>query len=156
MHIHILIRSLVCAAWILALSTQAIPASQEEAAPASASIVDIEISFKLDTRTTQALYMGERWVSPPAYSGAQTGKVFIVQAKAEGVDARGRVTDISPTWTVDDPEMVEVSPAQSHQVEITVRRVGQSSLNVEFKGFSKKLAVKAVIKDDVIQVQISQ
>ena len=149
-----LIRSLALAALFMILPLAALSASQEAASPDAASVTDMEFSFKLDPRVTQGVYMGERWVSPSKYSGVQTGETFTVEAKAEGVDGRGKVTDISPTWTPSDPDMVGVSPAEGHKVEITVRRAGESTLNVSSQGFSKKLLIKATYGDNTIQVDI--
>lgn len=151
-----LIRSLALAALIVILPSVALSASQEATGPAATSVTDMELSFKLDSKVTQAVYMGERWVSPPTYSGVQTGKTFTVEAKAEGVDAKGKLTDISPAWTPSDPDMVGVSPAKGHKVEITVRSVGESTLDVSSQGFSRKLLIKATYRDNAIQVDISQ
>lgn len=101
--------------------------------------------------------MGDRWVSPPTYtSTVQAGQEITVEARARGIDARGKTININPKWTPADPEMVAVSPKQGRQVKITVRGAGKSSLEVSSQGFSMKLSIKATYKNNLIQVEISQ
>lgn len=115
----------------------------------------IQISYKLDPRLTSGLYMGERWVSPPTYTCVQAGKSCTVEARAQGLDAKGKPFAISPEWIPEDPDMVTVSPRQGYAVKITVQRAGQTSLKVSSEGVSKELAIKAAYKGDTIQVEIS-
>jgi hypothetical protein len=117
---------------------------------------NIKVSYKLDPRLTQSLYMGERWVSPPTYSTAQDGQTSTVQARAYGVDAMGKPLAISPEWTPADPEMVTVSPSRGNEVNIIVKRAGQSRVKVTFQGISKVLAIKAVEQGGTMQVEITQ
>lgn len=131
--------------------------SDDNAVPATAALTDIKVTYKLDPRLTRSLYMGDRWVSPPTYtSTVQAGKEITVEARARGIDARGKTMNINPKWIPADPEMVAVSPQQGRQVKITVRRAGKSSLEVASQGFSKKLSIKATYKSNLIQVEISQ
>lgn len=124
---------------------------------APAQLMDIQASFKLDPRLTQSLYMGERWVSPPTYTGVrQEGKEYILDARAHGIDAKRRRIPISPEWIPSDPEMVVVSPAQGDAVTITVKRAGESRLRVAAHGFSKELLIKAMNEGNAIEVVISQ
>jgi hypothetical protein len=121
-------------------------ARQTKAVPSAlsrpAALADINVSFKLDPRLTRSLYMGDRWVSPPTYSGVQE-KVFTVDARVQGLDANGQSVDITPKWIPEDPEMVTVSPAVGNAVQITVQRAGRTSLKVTSQGFSKILYIKA-------------
>jgi hypothetical protein len=150
------LRLLVLAALILALLAGGAPA-QKAASPEAAALRDIKVSFKLDPLITKALYMGDRWVSPPTFMAVQDGqKPLTIEAKALGLDAQGKETKISPAWTPADPGMVQVSPGQGHQVEITVRRAGQSTLKVDFQGISKTLSVQAKPLGNVLVVEISQ
>src|SRR6266511_4886793 len=135
-------------------------APQNKAVPAAmsrpAALADISVSFKLDPRLTRGLYMGDRWVSPPTYSGVQDGK-FTVDARVQGVDAKGEPVDISPKWIPSDPKMVTVSPGQGNAVQITVQRAGQSSLQVTSQGFTRTLSIKAAAyRGNAIQAEISQ
>lgn len=142
------------AALILILPARGIHASEAAARPAALPLADIEVSFQLDPRLTRGLYMGERWVSPPTYVGAAGQDT--VKARAEGFDARGKPVGTSPEWIPADPEMVAVSPGKGKEVRITVRRAGQSTLNVTSPGFSKELIVKATTRGNALQVEISQ
>jgi len=144
-------RSLVLAAWILL-----VPAGVIEAAPATdpAAAGDIRFSFKLDPRLAGGTYGGERWVSPPSYTGI--GGQDSVEARAKVLDAAGASLDIGPTWTADDPAMVSVTPAQGNRVTITVKRAGASRLRVSAQGVSKDLSVTAAVRNDLLQVRIAQ
>ena len=122
--------------------------------PSDAAIADIKVSFKLDSRLTQGLYMGERWVSPPTYVGASAQHT--VEAKVYGLDAKGIARNITPQWIPADPEMVTVSPTEGSEVEITVNRTGESRLEVTTKEVSKELTIKAVNQGTGIQVEIAQ
>jgi hypothetical protein len=127
-----------------------------EAGPAALS--SIMILFKLDSRMSGPTYGGERWVSPPTFSFAQGGNQLTVEAKAQGLDAKGRPVDISPTWIPADPEMVTITTGQRNEVKITVKRVGQTSLEVVSQGVSKKMSVKATATQGgkALQVEITQ
>ena len=119
-------------------------------------LAGINVSFKLDPRLTQSLYMGERWVSPPTYSGVQEG-YYTLEARVQGRDIKGRPMQISPEWIPADPEMVTVSPSQGNQVQITVKRAGESSLKVVSEEVSKTLSIKATYPNNsAIQVEIIQ
>jgi FKBP-type peptidyl-prolyl cis-trans isomerase FklB len=134
---------------VLALAAQTLLA--QERAPA---LADIKVSFKLDPRLTQGLYMGERWVSPATYTGT-TGQ-DTVEARILGMNAQGKPVSVSPRWIPSDPEMVTVSPGQGGQVTITVKRAGESRLQVTSAGVSKELLVKATQRDKIMQVEIAQ
>jgi hypothetical protein len=112
------------------------------------------VSFKLDPRLTQGLYMGDRWVSPPTYVGATAQDT--VEARVQGLDAQGKARSVKPEWIPADPGMVAVTPALGDQVKITVRRAGESKLNVVSAGVSKELSIKAVYQDNAIRVEIAQ
>jgi hypothetical protein len=133
------------------------PDPGEGAAPRVATISDLAVSFKLDPRLTRSLYMGDRWVSPPTYMGAQEGNAFTVEARVHGLN-NGERMSISPQWLPSDPEMVAVSPGRGSEVTISVRRAGESTVNIAGPGFSKALAIKAIRTNDgkVLQVEISQ
>jgi FKBP-type peptidyl-prolyl cis-trans isomerase len=123
---------------------------------AAPALTAIKLSFKLNPQLTKGLYMGERWVSPPKYMSAQAGKSITVEARAHGVDAKGKPRTINPTWTPADPEMVTVTPNEGNAVTITVHRAGESSLRVASQGVVKELPIKAVYQGNVIQVEIAQ
>ena len=131
------------------------PAAPAATAP-PAPLRGIDVAFMLDPRLTSGLYMGERWVSPPTYTRVQEGTSLTVAARAAGRDARGTPINISPTWIPADPEMVTVSPGQGNAVQITVHRAGQSRLQVTSQEVSKYLSIKAVARNNGLQVEISQ
>jgi hypothetical protein len=135
---------------MLAASSSSL-ASDEKAAPAAARI---QVAFKLDPRLSGPTYGGERWVSPPTYTGASAQDT--VEARALAVDASRRPTKVTPEWTPSDPDMVTVSPPRGEQVKITVKRAGESSVTVKSGGASRKLVVKAVQTNGNWQVSISQ
>ena len=127
-----------------------------EAGPAV--LTGITVSFKLDHRMSGPTYGGERWVSPPTFTFAHGGKQLTIEAKSQGVDAGGRPMDISPKWTPADPDMVAVTPDQGSEVKITIKRAGQSTLEVASQGYSKMLSIKAtaIHEGKALQVEISQ
>ena len=150
-----LIRLFVLRALVVLLLGGIIHASREAAGQAASSITDIKVSFKLDPSITRGMYMGDRWVSPPTFTGVQEGKEVMVEARVEGLDAKGNPIDIHPTWIPSDPDMVTVSPGQGKEVKITVRRTGQSSLKVVSPGFSRELIIKATDQGNAIKVEIT-
>jgi len=150
-----LIRLLILAVLLSFFPAGVSQAAQKAAAPAAASVADIKVSFKLDSRLTQGMYMGERWVSPPTYTGVREGKEITVDAKAEGLDTWGKPTGIALKWVPADPDMVTVTPGQRNEVKITVRRDGQSSLKIAAAGFSRELLIMATYQGNAIQVNIS-
>jgi len=153
-----LTRLIALAALIGGLLAGIVQVSQAAAGTEGVSLTDIKISFKLDQRLTRGQYMGDLWVSPPTYTRLQDGKELIVEARVEGVDVKGTLMEISPTWTPSDPDMVAVSPGQGKEVKITVKYAGQSSLEVASRGVTKKLSIKAtaIHEGKVLQVEITQ
>lgn len=130
---------------------------RKAALQAPGAAAGIAVSFKLDPRLTRGLYMGDRWVSPPTYtSTVREGSEVTVDARAEGRDAKGRTSEISPRWIPADPEMVTVVPAKGKDVKITVKRAGETKVTVAAAGVSRELAIKAIRKDDTIRVEITQ
>ena len=129
---------------------------EEKAASADAGLKDIKVSFKLDTRLTRSMYMGDRWVSPPRFTPARQGKTATVEASAGGLNGTGKAVKIKPQWIPADPGMVEVTRGQGDDVQITVKRAGESKLMVVAQGFTKELVVKAVDQGEAIAVEIVQ
>lgn len=125
-------------------------------APTAAALSRIEVSFKLDPRLTRSLYMGDRWVSPATFTPSRQGKTVTVEASARGVDAGGRPVRIEPEWTPADPGMVQITKGRGNGADITVKRAGESTLEVAFRGITKRLAVKASERDGALAVEISQ
>lgn len=122
------------------------------------ALTDMKISFKVDPRVTGGMYMGDRWISPPTFVqvGLPDVKEISVEARCEGLDAKGVPLAIKPQWISADPEMVAVSPSTGNEVRIVVKRAGQSGLDVAFQGVSRKLTVKAAYKGNALQVEITQ
>jgi len=64
---------------------------------------------------------------------------------------------INPDWTPSDPAMVSVSPNPGDHVTITVKRGGESTLDLSWGGMAKQLVVRANAQGGtVVQVEISQ
>ncbi len=118
------------------------------------ALTGIQVSFKLDPRLMSGVYGGERWVSPPTYVGANAQDT--VEVRALGVDAKGKPIRISPQWIPSDPEMVTVSPGQGDAVKITVKRAGESKLQVTTQGVSNELEIKAASRNNILQFEIAQ
>jgi hypothetical protein len=114
---------------------------------AANELSEINVSFRLDRRLTAGLYMGDRWVSPPTYSGVQDG-VFVVDARAQGRDTKGQPGSIDPDWTATDPGMVTVSPARGKEATITVHRAGQSRVRITVPAESEELTVSTELSID--------
>jgi len=125
------------------------------AAATVSALAGINVAFKLDPRITRGLYMGDRWVPLP-YTQIGEAKQVTVEARAEGVDDKGKAVSVSPEWTPADPAMVTVTPGRGNAVKITALRPGESSLQVTSQGVSRGLAVKAAYKGEVLQVEIAQ
>jgi hypothetical protein len=127
------------------------PPPQEAAVPPG-----IEFSFKLDSRLTRGMYMGDRWVSPPVFISVQEGKEATVEARANVVGSVEKPMKASPEWMAEDSGMVTVTPARGEEVKITVKREGQSRLKVVSSEVSRELLIQATYHGDTIQVEISQ
>ena len=148
---------LLALAALISLLLAGLSQAQKAAGPEAASFKGFQVSFKMDPRLTQGMYMGERWVSPPTYTRVQEGKKpLTVEARAEGFDAEGNPVKVSPTWKPDKTDMVQVSPAQGGEVKLTILKEGQSNLTVTYEGVSRQLSIKAVYQDNAMQVKISQ
>jgi FKBP-type peptidyl-prolyl cis-trans isomerase FklB len=117
----------------------------------TSNIDDIRISYKLDRRLNSGVYGGDHWVSQPTFSAEGA-----VEARATAFDARDNSIDINPKWTASDPDMVTVSPGQGSEVKITVKRAGQSAVQVTTPEISTELAIKAELQNNVIRFEISQ
>jgi FKBP-type peptidyl-prolyl cis-trans isomerase FklB len=117
----------------------------------AAAVSDIRISYKLDRRLNSGVYGGDHWVSQPTFSAQDA-----VEARALGIDTKGNPIYINPTWIASDPDMVAVSPSQGDEVKITVKRAGQSSVQVTSPGIATELAIKAESQNNVIRFEISR
>ena len=117
----------------------------------------IQVFFKLDSRLTQGLHMGERWVSPPTYEIVVTdGVPYTVEARVEILDQNGLPLFVDPEWIVENPEMVIVSPGQNNAVMIIIQSDGQSTLRIITPDVTKTLSVKAIYKNKALLVEVSQ
>jgi hypothetical protein len=110
--------------------------------PDAAATEGLVVSFLLDPRITTSVYTGERWVTPETFTLVHEGDVVPVHARAHLADSSG-TTDVSATWTPADGDMLSVSLADAHQVELTVRRAGQTALTVTHGESSRILTVFA-------------
>lgn len=127
--------------------------AQQVTTPAPAGI---DITFKLDPRLTRGMYMGDRWVSPPIYSTVQQGESAIIEARAHVVGARDPARKDVPEWLVDSPERVTVTPAKGDEVQIEVKRAGESWITVSTPEVSRKLQIRATYQGESLQVDILQ
>jgi FKBP-type peptidyl-prolyl cis-trans isomerase FklB len=146
-------RRIAFALSMLVLLPRAVAASPAAAEPA-ASLTGITVSFKLDPRTIDPTHGGMQWVSPRTYSGANAQDT--VEARAQGVDAKGGLSAVSARWIASDPTMVNVSPSQGNEVRLVVRRAGQSTVKVVSGRVSQVLAVQSSHRGKFIQVAITQ
>ena len=139
------------------LETRSSANKTREAVVAPVQLKDIQVFFKVDPRLTRSLYMGDRWVSPPTYTGTrQTGTVYTMEARTQGIDARGGSIPVSPEWIPSDPGMVAVAPATGDAVTITVKRAGESILRVAANGIARELIIRATKEGEALQVEISR
>jgi hypothetical protein len=100
--------------------------------------------------------MGAVWVSPPKFTDAQTGKRYVGQARALGLEASGNRIDLAAAWQPSDPGMVRVSPNPGHMVQIIVLKPGQSEVTVTAGGISRKLIIRASYANKATHVEITQ
>ena len=117
---------------------------------------DIKLTFKLDPRLTGSLYMGDRWVCPPIYFRTGDGPECSFEATIKGINGRGRATQITPTITPADPDMVTVSPGPGKAVKVTVHHPGKTSLQVAALGLTKRLPLNALAHGNTIVVEVYQ
>jgi len=120
------------------------------------SIESFQVKFKLDSATTKGLYMGEVWVAPAQFTGARAGRLFIVEARAVGLDAQGSEVDIAATWKSANPAMVKVSPGTGKRVSFSVMKPGQGTFQVSYGNLTRKMDIKAGYQAGVMQVEIDQ
>jgi hypothetical protein len=114
----------------------------------------IQLAFKLDPRLSGPTYGGERWVSPPTYSGASAQDT--VEIRAHPVDALGRPVQLEAEWSVSDAGLVTVAPSRGAQVRITVKRAGRGSVTVKAGGVTRTLTLTAAQPHGALQVEITQ
>jgi hypothetical protein len=137
-------------------------ASEKAAAkPSIPTVAAIKVYLKLDPSLTRGMNMGDRWVSIPTFTTTRhPGKQLTVDARAVGLDDRGRVLDkrLAPEWLAADPNVVMVSPARGNTVKITALRPGESSLRLVHGSVSTTLTIKATYDqpNNLTQVSISQ
>jgi hypothetical protein len=150
------IRWLAFAVLIAVLMAGALQASEKAGAPAAPALTGIKFSFLVDRRVTRGMYMGDHWISPATYIRLGEGKTVIVPVRAYGLDADMQETRIEPQWKSSEPSVVQVSPAQGHQVELTVLKAGQSDLTATYGKTFKKMVVRATTIAGTLRVEISQ
>jgi len=131
------------------------------AKPTIPTVAAIKVYLKLDPSLTRGVNMGDRWVSLPTFTTTRhPGKQLTVDARAVGLDDRGRLMDkrLAPEWVAADPDMVTVSPARGNTVKITALRPGESSVRLVYGSVSTILTIKATYDEpnDLTQVSISQ
>lgn len=136
------------------MPTASLAFAQAEAA-AAARPPQLKVAFQLDQTLTQGLYLGQRWVTPPAFDFAQPGTAFIVRAKAQRVGADGDPQDVTGDWATSKPEMVAIDRGPG-DVTLTIREPGDSQLVVQAAGERNVLHVHAEQRPDAMRVRITQ
>ena len=142
---------------VLAAAFSAVAGCGDAAVPSAPSpaLSGVDVSFMVDPRIARGVYLGDRWISPP-YLRVGEGEQVTVEARAYLLDAAGRPTTIAPAWRVSDPGMVTISPDTGNEVQITVRRAGESRLDITGPAIAKGLIIRAAYPYGVIQVEILQ
>ena len=132
------------------------PAGKINSLPDVEALATIQVFYKLDPRLTTGLHMGERWVSPPTYAiVAADGVPYTVEARVEILDKNGQPLFEDAEWIVENPRMVTVSPTQVNEFKITIKRDGQSILQIVSPKATKTLSVKAIYQNDALLVEVS-
>ncbi len=117
----------------------------------------IEISFLPDPSIARGMYTGNRWVSPPTFTGVrQKGQDLEVPARAMGYDEKGSPVNIHPVWQSGDTAVIQVAPTEGPEVKLTVLKEGRTSLAVKAGGITRRLTVKAVAAGNALRVDISR
>ncbi|HYX93329.1 MAG TPA: FKBP-type peptidyl-prolyl cis-trans isomerase [Myxococcaceae bacterium] len=114
----------------------------------------ILVWFKVDPRVADPTHSGTRWLSQDAYFGANAQDT--VEARAQGLDAKGHLFAISPDWIASDPEMVTVSPSRGEYVRIVVKHPGESNLRIVAGEISSEWVVQAKYLGSFIQLAITR
>jgi hypothetical protein len=94
----------------------------------------IRFSFKVPQGGT---YGGELWVVVPSFVIA--GNACGIETRVHTVSSTGIASDISATWTSQNPAIVTVTPRVGHQVNITVSTAGTTGIVVSASGLPNKL-----------------
>jgi FKBP-type peptidyl-prolyl cis-trans isomerase len=136
---HFLSLAALMLLWTPAAPTLAGQATNSAAA--DRAIVGIQLSFKRDPRVIDPYRGIEPWVTGSNYNSATAQEV--VEVRAAGVDAGGKVAKIDPEWKASDPDMVTISPARGDEVKVRVHKAGESNLTVTYQGHVKELVIKA-------------
>ena len=123
----------------------------------NATLSDFKVSFKLDSRLTQSLYMGDRWTAPRTYLQVGNGDSCAVEASIRGLNAEGKAVNITATWKVADPEMVKMSsPGPGNTVKLTVVRPGRTTIEIASQGITKLLPLHARRYGQTLLVAMAQ
>lgn len=133
-------------------------AARASAGPPATSVAGLSVFFKMDPLLASGTYGDrDRWVSPPTYTRVGDEKSCVIEARAQATGADRQRMAVSPRWAASDPNMVDVTPSEGGgAVRITVKRAGTSIIHVSSGTLSKELAVKAEVRNRVLQVEISQ
>jgi FKBP-type peptidyl-prolyl cis-trans isomerase len=116
--------------------------SLAQAQTAARPTVDrIELSFKRDARDLDSFRGVGLWSTAPTFTGAAAQDT--VEIRAEGIDASGRASRISPEWVSSNPDVATVSPDKGDDVQVKVHKEGESRLKVTYQGLTKELVIVA-------------
>ena len=116
---------------------------------------DFQVAYRLDPWLVSGNYGSGFWASPPVLGPVIGGIPFVVQARAQALDIVGApITDSA--WTPADPSMVQVTAVNGGDVEISVARDGQTTIQVSAAGITKELVISAEFSGTQLMVQIAQ
>ncbi len=118
----------------------------------------LKVYFKLDSRLTQSLYMGERLVAPDLFTSAVVeGAVVAIEAEARSPDAIGDPRPIAATFTAADAARIGITPAGGDRVTLSINGCsGPSTVTVSGAGLSTLLTVTPICGSDTIYAEIAQ
>jgi len=147
--------------WTLVVTAATGVLAAQPATPAdgaSPASTQIRVSFKKDMALLGPTYGGASWVSSPSYGPVvQIGSTCVLEAKVEGFGRDGkRLPELAFEWKPQDPEMVTVSPLVGNQFAISVKRPGESRLDVSAQGATRGLVVTAEKTEKGLRVLIRQ
>ena len=125
----------------------------------TAEIVAIQVYYKLDTRLTAGIYMGERWVSPRTYhSTLQPGAVAAVEVKAVGMNSWQQPVEVNLVWQTADADIVTLSADEGRSVILSAHGAGETTVRVSSGNVSKLLTISSIYAEepDISNLKIIQ
>ncbi|MBM4273141.1 MAG: hypothetical protein FJ134_01580 [Deltaproteobacteria bacterium] len=122
----------------------------------AAQIAALRVWFKNEFLTKENVYMGEVWNDPDKFQRTREGRTFTHDLKVMGLDSRRNQVVVNATWKVSDQAQVKITPQRGHQVKLTIKKAGESTVTVSSGKISRKLTVIAEYRDGSMRVEIRQ